>query len=38
MKAVDTTFTSGRVGIGSFGDMNDFTDVKVYGLRVGSPR
>lgn len=38
MKAVDTTFTSGRIGIGSFDDMNDFTDVKVYGHRVGSPR
>jgi hypothetical protein len=38
MKAVGTTFTSGRIGIGLFGDMNDFTDVKVYGRRVGSPR
>jgi hypothetical protein len=34
MEANDRTFTAGRVGIGSFDDMNDFTNVKVYGKRV----
>lgn len=36
MEAVDKTFDSGRVGIGSFDDMDDFTDVKVYG-RLATP-
>lgn len=31
MEAVDRTFTSGRVGIGSFDDMNDFADVSISG-------
>jgi hypothetical protein len=31
METVDKTFTSGRVGIGSFDDMNDFTDVTIHG-------
>lgn len=31
MKAVDKTFGKGRIGIGSFDDMNDFDDVKLYG-------
>jgi len=31
MKAVDKTFGKGRIGIGSFDDMNDFDDIKVYG-------
>jgi hypothetical protein len=31
METTDTTFTSGRVGIGSFDDMNDFTDVRIHG-------
>ena len=34
MRAVDKTFTSGRVGIGSFDDRNDFTDVTISGRRV----
>lgn len=34
MEATDRTFTAGRVGIGSFDDMNDFASVKVYGKRV----
>ena len=34
MEATDTTFTGGRVGIGSFDDMNDFTDVKVRGRKA----
>jgi len=34
MEATDRTFTAGRVGIGSFDDMNDFTNVKVYGRRA----
>jgi len=33
MEASDRTFTTGQVGIGSFDDMNDFTNVKVYGKR-----
>jgi len=31
MQATDKTFGKGRVGIGSFDDMNDFDDVKLYG-------
>jgi len=31
MQVRDTAFTSGRVGIGSFDDMNDFTDVVIRG-------
>lgn len=31
MQVSDKTFTKGRIGIGSFDDMNDFDDVKVYG-------
>jgi hypothetical protein len=34
MEAIDKTFTSGRVGIGSFDDMNDFTDVKELGRKA----
>jgi hypothetical protein len=34
MEATDPTFTTGRVGIGSFDDMNDFANVRVYGKRV----
>lgn len=30
MQVKDTTFGKGRVGIGSFDDMNDFDDVKLY--------
>lgn len=31
MQVVDKTFGKGRVGIGSFDDMNDFDDVRLYG-------
>ena len=31
MEAVDKTFGKGRIGIGSFDDMDDFDDIKVYG-------
>ncbi|MCA9193007.1 MAG: hypothetical protein KDB03_14630 [Planctomycetales bacterium] len=31
MKAVDKTFGKGRLGIGSFDDMNDFDDIRIYG-------
>jgi hypothetical protein len=31
MQAVDKTFGKGRVGIGSFDDMDDFDDIKLYG-------
>jgi hypothetical protein len=34
METTDTTFTSGRVGIGSFDDMNDFTDVRIQGRKA----
>ena len=36
MEAYDKTFTSGRVGIGSFDDMNDFSRVKIYGQRAST--
>ena len=35
MRAVDQTFPKGRVGIGSFDDMNNFDDIRIYG-RVAS--
>ena len=38
MEALDKTFTSGKVGIGSFDDMNDFSDVKIYGQRARTER
>ena len=31
MEVTDKTFGKGRVGLGSFDDMNDFDDVKLYG-------
>ena len=31
MSATDKTFGKGRLGIGSFDDMNDFDDIKIYG-------
>lgn len=31
MQVADKTFTSGRIGIGSFDDMNDFDEIRVYG-------
>jgi hypothetical protein len=31
MKATDKTFGKGRIGIGSFDDMNAFDDVRIYG-------
>jgi hypothetical protein len=31
MTATDKTFGKGRIGIGSFDDMNDFDDIKLYG-------
>ena len=34
METTDRTFTSGRVGIGSFDDMNDFAAVKVSGRKA----
>jgi hypothetical protein len=34
MEATDKTFTSGRVGIGSFDDMNDFTAVRIQGRKA----
>ncbi len=38
MTATDTTFTWGRVGIGSFDDMGNFDDVRVYGELVEKPQ
>ncbi len=38
MEAHDKTFISGRVGIGSFDDMNDFSRVKIYGQRASTER
>lgn len=31
MKGLDKTFGNGRIGIGSFDDMNDFDDIYLYG-------
>ncbi len=31
MTAKDATFKAGRIGIGSFDDMNDFDDIRIYG-------
>ncbi|MEZ6123652.1 MAG: hypothetical protein R3C49_10795 [Planctomycetaceae bacterium] len=31
MEVQDSTFGKGRIGIGSFDDMNDFDDIRVYG-------
>ena len=31
MSALDATFGKGSIGIGSFDDMNDFDDIRVYG-------
>ena len=31
MQAIDKTFGKGGIGIGSFDDMNDFDDIKLYG-------
>ncbi|MFM7135941.1 MAG: hypothetical protein ACKO1M_02565 [Planctomycetota bacterium] len=36
METTDNTFTSGRVGIGSFDDMNDFTAVRISGRKAGA--
>jgi hypothetical protein len=38
MEVIDKTFVAGRVGIGSFDDMNDFTSVKVYGRMADDNR
>lgn len=37
MTAVDKTFTSGRVGIGSFDDTGDFDNLKLWGNVVENP-
>ncbi len=34
MTVVDKTFDKGQVGLGSFDDMNDFDDVRLYGLKT----
>ena len=31
MEVKDTTFRKGRIGIGSFDDMNDFDEIRIYG-------
>lgn len=31
MEVKDTRFGKGRIGIGSFDDMNDFDEIRVYG-------
>lgn len=33
MTVVDKTFTKGQIGLGSFDDMNDFDDVRLYGMQ-----
>ena len=37
MQATDTTFTHGRIGIGSFDDTGDFDAVRLWGERVSRP-
>jgi hypothetical protein len=34
LKAVDKTFTSGQIGIGSFDDTGNWNDVKLYGKKI----
>ncbi len=34
MTATDKTFSAGRVGVGSFDDTADWTDVTVRGVKV----
>jgi len=36
MTATDQTFTRGRIGIGSFDDLANFDNVKLYGRRAGT--
>ena len=36
MATIDKTFGTGRIGIGSFDDMDDFDDVKLYGKKASS--
>ena len=31
IEVVDKTYSKGRVGIGSFDDMNDFDEIRIYG-------
>jgi hypothetical protein len=31
MEVADKTFEKGRVGLGSFDDMNDFDQIRIYG-------
>jgi hypothetical protein len=38
MTAVDKTFTSGRIGIGSFDDTGMWDDIKLYGKKVAAGR
>lgn len=38
MTATDKTFTWGRVGIGSFDDVGNFDEVRVYGEQVEKPQ
>ena len=33
MSVVDKTFGKGRIGLGSFDDMNDFDDIKLVELK-----
>ena len=32
MTVVDKTYTKGQIGLGSFDDMNDFDDIRLYGM------
>jgi hypothetical protein len=38
MTATDKTFAWGQVGVGSFDDTGNWTDVKVYGTKVERPK
>jgi len=37
MRAVDKTFKWGRVGVGSFDDTGEFTDVRLHGRKIVPP-
>jgi hypothetical protein len=38
MRAVDKTFVSGLVGVGTFDDTGRFDDLRIYGERVDPKR
>ena len=37
MRAKDTTFTWGRIGVGSFDDIGNYDDIVIRGIKVEPP-